>query len=63
MVVEKVCKACRAVFSGANKCPSCGSDEITDSFKGKVVVIDPEQSEVAKNLKINKKGVYAVKLG
>jgi len=63
MAVEKVCKKCKAVFSGASICPACGSSEIGDSFKGKFVVLDSEKSEVAKNLKHNKKGVYAIKLG
>lgn len=62
MATEKACKQCKAIFSGANRCPSCGSDEISDSFKGKIVVINPEQSEIAKNFKINKKGVYATRL-
>jgi hypothetical protein len=32
------------------------------SLKGKVVVINPESSEIAKNLDINEKGVYGLKL-
>jgi RNA polymerase subunit RPABC4/transcription elongation factor Spt4 len=36
-------------------------DTFTDSWKGKVVVLRPEESEIAKNLKIQKKGEFAVK--
>jgi RNA polymerase subunit RPABC4/transcription elongation factor Spt4 len=38
-------------------------DELTDNFKGRIVVVNPEQSEIAKNLKINKKGNYAIRVG
>lgn len=38
------------------------SDDLTDNFKGKMVIINPEQSEIAKNVKITKKGTFAVKV-
>lgn len=59
----KACKSCRAIYDTGSVCPQCGSEESVDNFKGKVVVLNEEQSEIAKNLKITKKGVYAVKLG
>ena len=62
MATQKACKQCKAIFEGT-KCPKCGSEEVTDSFKGKVVVLNPENSEVAKNLKIKERGSFAVKLG
>ena len=60
MAKEKACKQCKSIFEGS-KCPRCGSTEISDSFKGKVVVLNPEQSEVAKHLNIKDKGNFAVK--
>lgn len=63
MATQKACRKCKTVFEGANKCPKCGSDEISDAFKGKVLIINPEQSEIAKNLNIKEKGTYAVKVG
>lgn len=62
-MAEKVCKKCKMIFEGKNICPNCGSDQIGDSYKGKVAVVNPELSEIAKNLKITKKGEYAAKLG
>lgn len=59
---ERACKKCRTIFEGS-KCPKCGSEEYSDAFKGKVVVLKAEESEVAKNLKINEKGKFAIKLG
>lgn len=58
---EKACKQCKAVYEGA-KCPKCGSVESVDGFKGKVAVINSEQSEIAKNLNIKEKGIFAIKL-
>lgn len=59
---EKGCRKCKAIYEG-NTCPQCGSQESADNFKGKVVILNPEQSEIANNLKIKKKGSFAVKLG
>lgn len=58
---EKACKNCRLIYEGEN-CPSCGKKEVSDSFKGKVEIVDPEKSELANHLKVTKKGVYAIKL-
>ncbi len=63
MPPHKVCKQCKTIIEHGAKCPECGSDEIGESFKGRVAILDPEQSEIAKNLKLNKKGVYAVRTG
>ena len=59
---QKACKICKSIFEGA-KCPNCDSQEISDIFKGKVRILDVEQSEIAKNLNIKKRGLFAVKLG
>ncbi len=62
-MAHKACKKCKAVVESGNTCPICGSQELIDSYKGKLVVLRPEESEIAKNVKITKKGTYAVKLG
>ena len=58
---EKACRQCRTVYEGT-KCPNCGSTESIDSFKGKIVVLNPEESEIAKELGIDKKGTFAARL-
>jgi DNA-directed RNA polymerase subunit E" len=58
---QKACKSCKLIFDSGTKCPRCGSDDLSDSFKGRIFVLDPEKSEVAKNLDIKEKGEYAVK--
>ncbi len=61
MASEKACKNCKNIFEGA-KCPKCGSEEITEGFKGKIIMLKPEESEIAKNVKIKEKGTYAIKV-
>ena len=61
MVKEKACKNCKTVYTVA-KCPKCGNNESTDSFKGKVVVLNCEKSEIASHLEIKEKGEFAIRL-
>jgi DNA-directed RNA polymerase subunit E" len=61
MVKEKACKNCKRIYEG-NECPICAKKETSDTFKGKVEIINPEKSELAKELKVNKKGLYAIKI-
>ena len=57
---QRACKNCKTVYTGS-KCPKCGSESFTEGFKGKVVIFNPEESEIAKNMKIKEKGEYAIK--
>ena len=61
MTKEKACKICKLIYEGTT-CPLCGQKIVSDTFKGKVEIVDPEKAELAKQLKIRKKGVYAIKL-
>ena len=60
MAKLKACKNCNLLYEG-DKCLNCGSDEFTETWKGKVVITNPEASEIAKKMKITKKGTYAIK--
>jgi len=60
MVKQKACKLCKKIYE-ADKCPDCGSSEATESFKGRIVVLNPEKSEVAGKLNIKKKGTFGIK--
>lgn len=57
---EKACLNCKMIYEG-DKCPNCGESATTDSFKGKIHVFNPE-SEIAKNMKLDKKGLFAIKV-
>jgi RNA polymerase subunit RPABC4/transcription elongation factor Spt4 len=56
----KACKKCRFLYEDDN-CPKCGSTSSTESWKGRIDIIDPTNSEIAKELKIPEKGVYTIK--
>lgn len=57
---EFACKICRRLVKG-NFCPVCKTNEITKSWKGVLVVFDPE-SELAKAAGITAPGKYAVRV-
>jgi DNA-directed RNA polymerase subunit E" len=58
---DKACKICKIIYETGEKCPSCGSKEYTDSYKGRTFILDPEKSDIAKNLNIKEKGNFAIK--
>ncbi len=60
MAKEKACRICSRIYEG-NECPNCGSKENTDTFKGKIIVVNAEKSEIAPKLKIKNPGIYAIK--
>ena len=57
---KKACKHCRVIVEG-DKCQLCQQQDFTETWKGRVIVLKPEESEIAKNLKIVNSGEYAIK--
>jgi DNA-directed RNA polymerase subunit E" len=57
----RACKMCNIIVEEGDKCPRCGSKELTEGAKGRVVILNPEKSEVAKKLALKEKGNYAIK--
>ncbi len=60
MTKQKACKICNTIYEG-EKCPKCDSKESIEGFKGRIIVQNPEKSEIAKKLNIKEKGEYAIK--
>jgi len=60
MTKQKACKICNVIYEG-EKCPKCDSKESIEGFKGRIIVQNPEKSEIAKKLNIKEKGEYAIK--
>jgi len=60
MTKQKACKHCNLLYNG-DSCPKCGSKESTEGWKGRVIILNPEQSEIAQKIKIKEKGAYAIK--
>lgn len=61
MSKPKACKICNKIYEAEDKCPDCGAKESSETFKGRVVIIKPEKSEIASKLHITKKGNFAIK--
>mgnify|MGYP001282789307 CR=1 FL=1 len=61
MAKQKACKICKRIYEG-DKCISCDFKESTESFKGRIVIVNPEKSEVAQKLNIKEKGNFAIKV-
>ncbi len=57
-----VCRNCKR-FTTEKICPYCKSTNLSTSWKGLVVVLSPEDSELAKFLGIEEKGKYALYVG
>jgi DNA-directed RNA polymerase subunit E" len=58
---EKACTNCHFITK-ENVCPKCKSTSLSDDFSGIVIVFDPEESAIAKAMKIKENGRYALKV-
>jgi len=56
----KACRLCKTITE-ENQCPNCKSTDLSEDFEGVLIIIDPEESQIAKKLKISKEGQYALK--
>jgi len=61
MVKELACRKCKCVTT-SKICPACKSSDLTQYWEGIVLVANPEESRIAKTLKITVKGKYALKV-
>jgi len=58
---EKACREC-SYLTTETTCPNCKSTNFSDDYSGLVIVLDPENSAIAKAMKVTKKGRYALKV-
>ncbi|MDG6938856.1 MAG: DNA-directed RNA polymerase, subunit E'' [Nitrososphaerota archaeon] len=58
---ELACRKCLAVTQG-RVCPVCGSDDLSENWKGLVIMFEPEGSDVASTLNLKKPGRYALQV-
>ena len=59
--MEKACRKCRRIVEG-EVCPVCQASELTKTFEGYILVLNPEGSEVATSIKTTTPGKYALKI-
>jgi DNA-directed RNA polymerase subunit E" len=55
------CKICKRLVLG-DRCPMHPDAKLTETWKGKIIVLNPQNSELAKKMKITDKGEYAIRL-
>jgi DNA-directed RNA polymerase subunit E" len=59
--MKKVCKKCRLFVEGG-ECPLCKGSNFTETWKGRMIILDAERSEIAKKVGVKAKGEYAIKV-
>jgi len=59
--MKKVCRKCK-IFVDKEVCPVCGGNQFTNTWKGRIAILNSEKSEIAKKLEIKKDGEYAIKI-
>ena len=62
MTQEKACRNCRKVVEEGTKCPNCEGEQFTTFWRGYVVLMDPEKSEIGQEMGIHLPGKYALRL-
>ncbi|UCB61160.1 MAG: DNA-directed RNA polymerase, subunit E'' [Candidatus Bathyarchaeota archaeon] len=60
-MTEKACQECHRITT-ASLCPKCKTATLSDDFSGLVIIIDPDESEIAKVMAIKEKGRYALRV-
>ncbi len=58
----KACKSCNRIVKSGNQCDNCKTETLSDDWNGYVVILNPESSEIAKKMNIEKPGNYALKV-
>ncbi len=58
----RVCRNCKR-FTEEKSCTVCKSTDLSPSWKGLVIIMDAQTSEIAKVMNIGENGSYAVYVG
>ena len=60
---RRVCREChRVVDPDDTACPVCGSTSLTEDWAGYVIIVHPEESEIARRMEVAEPGTYALKV-
>jgi len=61
MAKKKACKDCNLLVEG-DTCPVCKKQNLSQSWVGRINVIDAAKSRVSKKMGLSVKGEYAIKV-
>lgn len=59
---EAACKNCRMIIKNGERCPVCGSTDLTPRWSGYIIMLDCEKSQIAKKLDININSTFALNI-
>ncbi len=60
-MTNKACRSCRYIVSG-DACPLCQGTDLTKDWEGYILMVNPENSEIAKEIEAKSTGKYALKI-
>jgi len=58
---QLACRECHRVTRD-EVCPACGSENLSDDWSGYVVIVEPDESEIAEKMEVELAGKYALKV-
>jgi DNA-directed RNA polymerase subunit E" len=59
---RKVCRNCKAIIDkDVDKCPYCGSTDLSEDYSGFIIIVNQESSEFSKKLNL-KEGKWAIRV-
>lgn len=61
MAQDKVCRTCRIVVKG-DTCPLCSGKDFTTTWAGTAIIYDPASSQIAKEMGVEVKGEFALRV-
>jgi len=60
-MTARACRTCK-IITEDNVCPICRSTDLSDDFSGLLIVLDPEGSQLAGKMGIEREGKYALRI-
>ncbi len=60
-MAKLACKICKKLVVG-DKCPLHPDAKLSDSWKGRMIVLNKDKSELAAKMKVPDKGEYAIRV-
>jgi len=58
---KKACKQCKYLVDG-DECPICKSNQFSTSWQGRLFILSPTKSVIAKKVGLSAQGEYAIKV-
>jgi DNA-directed RNA polymerase subunit E" len=60
-MTRKVCRKCK-IFVKGSECPLCKGSDLTESWQGRINIIDANKSDIAKKINLTIPGEYVIKV-